>query len=457
MKRKVVLYFMFLIVLTLTLVMVSFGIGMKRYFYQEISDTVKNHAEAVLPVWTRQGDLTGWQLSEESDAIIKSYGMDDATLSLLTRKGQLIQSSTGYLVEKTYTIDPEVLRFHTVYHIEKTENRGEKIMAVYTPLLYEGQTAGVLKYDVSLTDTDARIYKLLSWGLGVCMLVAILVFLVSLHLGNSIVKPLKSIIMLTKRMAEGNYKEKIEKSYPYEAGELVDMLNYMADEITKADRMKNDFISSISHELRTPLTGIKGWAETMRDPEGLTEDEMKFGLKIIDEETERLISLVESLLDFSRYQSDRMVLSLSTVSFDELIVKVTFELLKKAEKKNIHLITKTAPALIEADWDKLKQVVLNVLDNAIKFSPKNSDIVITQTLEDHCVRLVIQDMGIGVKAEHLKYLTQSFYKADKKSVGEGLGLAISRKIMTLHGGTLSIESEYGKGTAVTLDLPRKQD
>jgi len=77
-------------------------------------------------------------------------------------------------------------------------------------------------------------------------------------------------------------------------------------------------------------------------------------------------------------------------------------------------------------------------------------------MEDHCVSLVIQDAGIGVKAEHLKYLTQSFYKADKKSMGEGLGLAISRKIMTLHGGTLSIESEYGRGTTVTLNLPRKQ-
>lgn len=456
MKRKVVLYFMFLIVLTLTLVMVFFGIGMKRYFYQEISDTVKYHSEAVLPVWTQQGDVTSLQLAEQSDAIIKAYKMDDAALSLLTRNGQMIQSSTGYLVEKTESIDPEVLRFHTVYHIEKTENSDEKIMAVYTPLLYEGQIAGVLKYEVSMTDTDARIYKLLSWGLVVCMLVAFLVFLVSFQLGNSIVKPLKSIIMLTKRMAEGNYNEKIEQSYPHEAGELVDMLNYMADEITKADHMKNDFISSISHELRTPLTGIKGWAETMRDPEGLTEDEMKFGLKIIDEETERLISLVESLLDFSRYQSDRMSLSLSFVPFDKLIEKVTFELLKKAEKKNIHLITETTPVVIEADWDKLKQVVLNVLDNAIKFSPKSSDIVITQTVEDHCVTLVIRDAGIGVKAEHLKYLTQSFYKADKKSVGEGLGLAISRKIMTLHGGTLSIESDYGKGTTVTLNLPRKQ-
>lgn len=456
MKRKVVLYFMFLIVLTLTLVMVFFGIGIKRYFYQEISDTVKNYTEAVLPVWTQQGDFTSLQLAEQSDAIIKAYKMDDAALSLLTRNGQMIQSSTGYLVEKTESIDPYVLRFHTVYHIEKTENSDEKIMAVYTPLLYEGQIAGVLKYEVSMTDTDARIYKLLSWGLVVCMLVAFLVFLVSFQLGNSIVKPLKSIIMLTKRMAEGNYNEKIEQSYPHEAGELVDMLNYMADEITKADHMKNDFISSISHELRTPLTGIKGWAETMRDPEGLTEDEMKFGLKIIDEETERLISLVESLLDFSRYQSDRMSLSLSFVPFDKLIEKVTFELLKKAEKKNIHLITETTPVVIEADWDKLKQVVLNVLDNAIKFSPKSSDIVITQTVEDHCVSLVIRDAGIGVKAEHLKYLTQSFYKADKKSVGEGLGLAISRKIMNLHGGTLSIESEYGRGTTVTLNLPRKQ-
>lgn len=455
MKRKVVSYFMLLTVLTLTLVMVCFGIGMRRYFYQELADGVKNHTEAVPFVWAEFGTFTGEDLKRKSNDIIKSYEMEGTNLLLLTRNGDSIQSTTGYLNSQKEPIDSKVLSFETVYEVEKGTE--ERIMAVYTPLLYHGQTVAVLKYETPLADTDQRILTLLTWGFFVCLMVASIAFLVSLRLGNSIVLPLKHIILLTKRMAKGNYQEKIEESYPYEAGELVDMLNYMADEITKADRMKSDFISSISHELRTPLTGIKGWAETIKEPDGLTDEEMKFGLRIIEEETERLIRMVESLLDFSRYQSDRMVLDRSPISFDELVETVSLGLIKKAEKKNIRLIRNLTPVRIEGDWDKLKQVVINVLDNGIKFSEKNSEIVITMKTTKDWVHLVIQDTGIGVRKEDLTYITHSFFKADKRLPGEGLGLAISQRIMTLHGGSLSIESEYGKGTSVTMKLPLIKD
>jgi signal transduction histidine kinase len=455
MKRKVVSYFMLLTILTLTLVMVCFSIGMRRYFYQELADGVKNHTEAVPFVWAEFGTFTGEDLKRKSNDIIKSYEMEGTNLLLLTRNGDSIQSTTGYLNDQREPIDSKVLSFETVYEVEK--GTGQRIMAVYTPLLYHGQTVAVLKYETPLADTDQRILTLLTWGFFVCLIVASIAFLVSLRLGNSIVLPLKHIILLTKRMAKGNYQEKIEESYPYEAGELVDMLNYMADEITKADRMKSDFISSISHELRTPLTGIKGWAETIKEPDGLTDKEMKFGLRIIEEETERLIRMVESLLDFSRYQSDRMVLDRSPISFDELVETVSLGLIKKAEKKNIRLIRNLTPVRIEGDWDKLKQVVINVLDNGIKFSEKNSEIVITMKTTKDWVHLVIQDTGIGVRKEDLTYITHSFFKADKRLPGEGLGLAISQRIMTLHGGSLSIESEYGKGTSVTMKLPLIKD
>ena len=281
MKRKVVSYFMLLTILTLTLVMVCFGIGMRRYFYQEMADGVKNHTEAVTFVWAELGEFTVEDLKRKSNDIIKFYEMDGTNLLLLTRNGDPIQSTTGYLNDHRETIDSKVLSFETVYKVEK--GTGQRVLVVYTPLFYQGQTVAVLKYETPLTKTDQRIYHLLTWGFFVCLMVASVAFLVSLRLGNSIVLPLKNIILLTKRMAEGNYQEKIEDSYPYEAGELVEMLNYMADEITKADRMKSDFISSISHELRTPLTGIKGWVETIKEPDGLTEEEMRFGLRIMEE------------------------------------------------------------------------------------------------------------------------------------------------------------------------------
>ncbi|WP_338423175.1 HAMP domain-containing sensor histidine kinase [Clostridium beijerinckii] len=278
-------------------------------------------------------------------------------------------------------------------------------------------------------------------------------FFVSLRLGNIIVEPLNDIINFTKKIAEGKYKEKIKDTYPNELGEIAKTLNYMGDEILKADRLKNDFISSISHELRTPLTGIKGWVETMQDPDGLTDEEFQFGLGIIDTESERLINLVENLLDFSRYQSDRMKLIASEVKIDKLIHEVSFQLQKKAEKKDIKLIVETNPVIISADGDRLRQVILNVLDNAIKFSYKNRKIYVIQSVSEEYILIKISDTGIGIKKEDINHVMESFYKIDPKSIGAGLGLVISNNIIDMHNGILKIDSEYGKGTTVTISLP----
>lgn len=453
MKRKVILYFMIIILFTLGLVMIGFSIGIRQYYYQGIANTFQSQAEAVPSVWKEQIDFTNANLVDSSDEIIKNYRFKGAELQLLKRNGQLIQSFSGFYEDKIYSVDPSVLDLKTTYKIEKNEYSNEEIMAVYTPLVFDGQVVGVLRYVTSLTKVNTLISNLLGYGMIICTVIAVIVFLISLRLGNTIVKPLNDIINFTKKMAEGRYKEKIENIYPYELGEMAKMLNYMGDEILKTDRLKNDFISSVSHELRTPLTGIKGWVETMRDSNGLSDEEFQFGLKIIDDESERLISLVENLLDFSRYQSDRIKLILSEVKVDELIREVTFQLQKKVEKKEIQCIVETIPLVITADGNKLKQVILNILDNAIKFSYKDSIIHVTQSISNNVVLIKISDTGIGIKEENLNYVMGSFYKIDPKSIGAGLGLVISKNIVDMHKGALQIDSEYGKGTSITISLP----
>jgi len=194
----------------------------------------------------------------------------------------------------------------------------------------------------------------------------------------------------------------------------------------------------------------------MQEPNGLSDEELKFGVGIINDESERLISLVENLLDFSRYQSDRIELILSEVKVDKLIREVTFQLQKKAEKKEIRFIVETMPAVITADGNKLKQVILNILDNAIKFSYKESTIHITQSINNNILLIKISDTGIGIKEEDTNYVMESFYKIDPKSIGAGLGLVISRNIVHMHKGTLKIDSEYGKGTSVIISLPLEE-
>lgn len=453
MKRKVILYFMIIILFTLGLVMVGFSIGIRQYYYKGIANTFQNQAETAPSVWTKQTDLANAKLTDSSDEIIKNYQFKEAELQLLKINGQLIQSSTGFYEDKVYSVDPSVLDLKTTYKIEKNAYSGEKIMAVYTPLVFDGQVLGVLRYATSLTKVDALIINLLSYGMIICAFIAVIVFIISLRLGNMIVKPLNDIINFTKKMAEGKYKERIEESYPHELGEMAKMLNYMGDEILKTDRLKNDFIASISHELRTPLTGIKGWIETMRGSNGLSDEEFQFGLGIIDHESERLIGLVENLLDFSRYQSDRIKLILSEVNVDRIVQEVAFQLQKKAEKKGIQLIVEMVPLTITADGNKLKQVILNTLDNAIKFSYKDSTIHVVQSINHNFVSIKISDTGIGIKEEELKHVMEAFYKSDAKSSGAGLGLVISRNIVDMHKGTLQIDSEYGKGTSVIISLP----
>ncbi|CAH0344822.1 sensor histidine kinase [Bacillus sp. CECT 9360] len=453
MKRKVILYFMIIITLTLGLVMAVYGGALTKYYYQGIANAFQNHAEAINPIWEMGSEQGYRSLDDYSDLVIKSYQYDGAELQLLNYDGKLIQSSTGFYEDQTYSIDPDVFSYQTIYKKEELEQSGGKVLAVYTPLLFDGQTVGVLRYVSSISKVQDLISSLLGYGFLICLSVAAIVFLVSLRLADSIVRPVNKIIQFTQEMSKGRFEKRIEETFPHELGEMSQTLNYMAEEIVKMNRLKTDFISSISHELRTPLTGIKGWVETMESPEGLTEEENKFGLRMLNSESERLMNLVEDLLDFSRYESNRITIVPTVIEFDGLIKDVTLQLQNTANEKDVQMKLVCTPVLINADGNKIRQVLLNLLDNAIKFSDRGSEIEIYQYLKEDMVVLKIQDHGIGIKQEKLKYIMDSFYKIDSKSIGTGLGLAITRNIVDKHGGTIEVKSEYGTGTTVLVCLP----
>lgn len=455
MKRKVTLYFMAIILITLSLVMIGFGVAIRLYYYNGIVNTFKNKAEITTPAWAKEIDFTNEKIADYSNEIINAYGFAGAELQLLDKRGMFIQSTTGFYRDKTYLVDRKLQSLDTVYKIINNKYDKQKNMIIYTPLVLDGEFVGILRYSVSLEKVNGLIKNLIGVGMIICVFVAVFVFLVSLQLGNSIVRPLEDITHFAKEMGEGHYKKRIEKKYSYEIGDLVDMLNHMGDEILKTDRLKNDFISSVSHELRTPLTGIKGWVETIRRPQDLSKEDFEFGLTVINNETDRLIGLVENLLDFSRYQSDRIKLAYTSVEIDKIIVETSFELQKKAENKQIELVVKTSPEVIEADGDRLRQVFLNIIDNAIKFSHKYSSVYIRQETKENGVLIEIKDTGIGMGQEHLEHIGESFYKINSKSMGAGLGLAISKNIIKLHGGVFEICSEYEKGTIVRIFLPKK--
>lgn len=281
----------------------------------------------------------------------------------------------------------------------------------------------------------------------------------SLRFAESLIQPLRELKQFANELAHGNYSIKLKNTNisDDEIGDLAQTFEHMAAEIDKSEKLKEEFISSISHELRTPLTSIKGWSETL-GYEGITKDELDLGLGIIQDETERLIKLVNELLDFSRLASDRIKLQIDMVDIRHLATGVVNQLKVKSSEKNITLSVEFEDEEIESvqgDKNRLRQVLINLIQNAIKFTSEDGfvKLVVSQGEEYTTIRVI--DNGCGIESHNLDKVLDKFFQEDYNKAGSGLGLAISHEIVKLHGGTMNINSEKGKGTAITITIKNK--
>lgn len=341
--------------------------------------------------------------------------------------------------------------------ITNDSSTGERLMVMDVPLRNSGgSVCGAIRYIVSLENVFSLqvMYTVVSV---VCLLlVTFLVFISGQYFVQSIVKPVNTIIRSAQLIAKGDFSIRIQKKYDDEIGNLSDAINNMAQELSKIDTLKNEFISSVSHELRTPLTAIRGWNETisMCDPEN-DGDVIKKGLSVIDAETDRLGRMIEELLDYSKIQSGRFTISKSKVNLFTLVRETLDIYSQKAAAAGIEIKYNT-PAFeptVTGDPNRLKQVFINILDNAVKHSPKNSTVEIHLIKSAASYSVIFKDHGSGIKKEELPFIKGRFYKGSSTKPGSGLGLSICDEIINLHGGTLDIDSAESEGTTVAITLP----
>ncbi|EEL88256.1 hypothetical protein bcere0029_18230 [Bacillus cereus AH1272] len=436
----------------LVLFEVVFSVSIYRYYYNGIVQYVESHAKTSTRFFSEYNSLYFIRLQEYSGEIIESFQLEGTELQLIDRHGTIIQSSSGQKVEGKVIIPYSLLEGEMYNQVTITKD-GVKQLEVYSPLIHQGQTIGVLKYTTVLTDVNAKIIEIILFTISVGIVISGIVFLISRRLANSFVKPIESIIHASSQIAEGTLKEQIKEDYPGELGELAHSLNYMADKIEKAEQMKNEFIASISHEIRTPLTGIKGWSETLKTVDHLTDEEIKQGMGIISGETDRLIHLVEELLDFSRLQSNHFNLYKQKVQLYDILEETIWQLTPKSEEKQIQLVANLERVELVGDRNRLKQVFLNIIHNAIKYSNEKGTIYIEAAKSEGKAVIKVTDQGIGIAKEHLPFIEQSFYQINSHIEGAGIGLAIVKKMVELHGGTLSITSRERVGTTILIKLP----
>ena len=229
----------------------------------------------------------------------------------------------------------------------------------------------------------------------------------------------------------------------------------MANELSNADKMKNDFISSVSHELRTPLTAIKGWGETLMSCTPGDADTIAKGMRGIIGETERLSSMVEELLDFSRMQSGRLTLVMSKLDILAEIGEAYIMFTERAKREGIEIEYHEPEMLspVFGDKNRLRQVFINIIDNALKYSNEGDKVRIESFEQDEFIYIVVSDTGCGISPQDLPNVKNKFFKGNLSRRGSGIGLAVADEIMTLHGGALLIQSELGAGTTVTIKIP----
>ena len=289
----------------------------------------------------------------------------------------------------------------------------------------------------------------------------IVLLLVALWFSSRATKPitdaLRDIMDFSKKIADGSYGIKLEKTREDELGNLVESLNRMSEEIARSEKLQTEFISSVSHELRTPLTAITGWAETLTYDDTMGGDSRR-GIEIILKEANRLTKMVSELLEFTRIQGGRFNLNVEEIDIASELEDAMFtygELLKRDHIDLEYTPTDDEIPMMDADGERLKQVFLNLIDNAAKHGREGGRIVVGMGLEGENVKITVRDFGRGIPEAELPHVKEKFYKGSSRERGSGIGLAVCEEIVTRHGGTMTIENAADGGVLAGIILPLK--
>lgn len=322
-------------------------------------------------------------------------------------------------------------------------------------------TFGVIMHAMSasiIVDLEPHVKELKNLTKIVFLCSTVLGTIIILLAVRGIVRPIKSLSKASRNVAKGNFNVSVEVKSIDEVGELSADFNKMVHELKSIDALRKDFVSNVSHEFRTPITSINGFARLIHDND-LPQEQLKEYSSIIVNESKRLMELSSDLLRLSELDNTTIREGSSVFSLDEQIRKTVLLLEPQWSKKDIEFELHLEEAQYVGDEDLLKQVWINLIQNAIKFSYDKGLIIISLCPWNDALRIRIEDNGVGIPDEDKQHIFDRFYKGNKSQSqnGNGLGLSIVSKIVEIYKGEISVESELGKGSTFTVYLPLAKD
>jgi len=461
--KRWVLNTLLVVVVVVLFVVFCLSYAVRIYYYHSVSQTLSAESAEFVSVLE---DYTSDPSTFASTAriYVENFdGKEKMEITAIDARGNVIITSTGFTPDSTEQMpDYQKAMAENLSFFEWTGklSSNENVKAV-TRLVKnsDGECVGAVRCIISLADIDRTINVAIVIFCGVGLLIISLVVFSGLYFIRSIVNPVRELSETAKKIAQGDFNTKIEKIHDDEIGDLCDSINNMATELGAAERLKNDFISSVSHELRTPLTAIKGWAETMQYCGTVDKETFDKGMDIIVKESSRLTSIVEELLDFSRLQSGRMVIMKEKLDILAELDDVLYMMKERAISEEKHLLYDKPEVMppVFGDKNKLRQVFINIIDNALKYTQSEGVVGIQVLDQGNFVHIVVTDTGCGIAPDDLPRIKDKFYKANQNVRGSGIGLAIADEIISLHDGSLDIQSGIGVGTTVTIAIPIAED
>jgi len=395
---------------------------------------------------------------EYSSQAVQSFtDRDKLEMQVLDEFGRVMFSSAGLTAGyRPNTVDVSdalsLGKTATFWGMDKGIN--DNVVATTAPVsTSDGEILGAVRFISSTRVLTSRLQMIYIELCVAGLAVALLIIFTNTAFLRSIVNPILQVNFFARKIAKGQLGAQLDVKYSDEIGELSQTLNHMSEELARNEKIKNEFISSVSHELRTPLTAINGWTETVEnsldDPETA-----KIGLGIIKNETARLSQMVEELLDFSRLESGKLKLHMEIFDIRGEVYDAVFtyhELLSR-QHLTVSYNEPETPVFVRADRNRLKQVFLNVLDNAAKYGSGGNSIEVNVSEKGGECTVTVTDHGQGILASELPHVKERFFKGSSYGRGTGIGLAVCNEIMELHGGTIDIDSEVGQGTTVSVRL-----
>ncbi|WP_443112607.1 sensor histidine kinase [Clostridium sp. 'White wine YQ'] len=456
-RTKMVKYFIlviFFIVLILNILMINY---IKRYYYDSTEQVLKSEIKTSADFYNKYFSYTSLEENIYNNIDV-FWSESNAEVQILDTNGKLLMDSMG--VKDKNVIDTSDVKKAAKGDYErwigKVSYYDDEVMAISYPLKSSGEIKGVLRYVISLKEVNSSIKGIAIFFITISLIVLAIGAIISLILAKGIINPIKELTTVAETMASGDLNIRSLNNSKDEIGKLSATLNYMAEELSKREKLKNDFISSVSHELRTPLTAIKGWVITINGDYS-DEEVLKMGLGIIEKETERLSNMVEELLDFSRLISGKIALKKEMISIKDIVDYIGIYMTPRANRDNIEFLVNIEENLPEiwADGDRMKQVFINIIDNAFNFTEPGGRVELSISKEKNSSQILIKlkDNGCGIEEDILPKIKEKFVKGKNSRSQNGIGLSICDEIVSQHGGSLEIYSKLSVGTEVVIKLP----